>query len=120
MKMTLNEEIEYLQSGNWYDKVGAVLPTDEYLKLGWAIGDILETLELFRSLAPEPQTNADRIRAISDEELANEMRKRSISTICDIVCQGECKAIATLNKTSNEVCKEIIIKWLQQPAEEDT
>ena len=65
-------------------------------------------------------SNADRIRAMSDEELANEMRKRSISTICDIVCQGECKAIATLNKTSNEVCKEIIIKWLQQPAEEDT
>ena len=69
---------------------------------------------------PEIITNADRIRAMSDEELANEMRKRSISTICDIVCQGECKAIATLNKTSNEVCKEIIIKWLQQPAEEDT
>ena len=70
--------------------------------------------------APKIITNADRIRAMSDEELANEMRKRSISTICDIVCQGECKAIATLNKTSNEVCKEIIIKWLQQPAEEDT
>ena len=65
-------------------------------------------------------SNADRIRAMSDEELANEMRKRSISTICDIVCQGECKAIATLNETSNEVCKEIIMKWLQQPAEEDT
>ena len=65
------------------------------------------------------RTNADRIRSMSDEELANEMRKRSISTICDIVCQGECKAIATLNKTSNEVCKEIIIKWLQQSAKED-
>ena len=73
MKMTLNEEIEYLQSGNWYDKVQTVLPTDEYLKLGWAIGDILGTLELFRSLAPEPQTNSDRIRAMSDEELAEEL-----------------------------------------------
>ena len=68
----------------------------------------------------EPPTNADRIRDMSDKDLANEMRKRSISTICDIVCQGECKAIATLNKTSNEVCKEIIMKWLQQPAEEET
>lgn len=65
-------------------------------------------------------TNADRIRAMSDEELASEMNQRSISTICDIVCQGDCKAIATLNKTSGEVCKEIIMKWLQQPAEEDT
>ena len=63
-------------------------------------------------------SNADRVRAMSDEELANEMNYRSISTICDIVCQGDCKAIATLNKTSGEVCKEIIMKWLQQPAEE--
>lgn len=66
-----------------------------------------------------PMTNADRIRAMSDEELANEMRKRSVSTICDIVCQGGCEAIATLNKTGNEACREIIMKWLQQPAEED-
>ena len=65
-------------------------------------------------------TNADRIRAMSDEELASEMSQRSISTICDIACQGDCKAIATLNKTCGEVCKEIIMKWLQQPAEEDT
>ena len=67
-----------------------------------------------------PMTNADRIRAMSDEEFASEMNQRSISTTCDIVCQGDCKAIATLNKTSGEVCKEIIMKWLKQPAEEDT
>ena len=67
-----------------------------------------------------PLTNADRIRAMSDEELASEMKQRSISTICDIVCQGDCKAIATLNKTCGEVCKEIIKNWLQQPAKEDT
>ena len=66
------------------------------------------------------RTNADHIRAMSDEELASEMSQRSISTVCDIVCQGDCKAIATLNKTCGDVCKEIIIKWLQQPAEEDT
>ena len=63
-------------------------------------------------------SNADRIRAMSDEELASEMNQRSISTICDIVCQGGCAAIATLNKTGNKVCTEIIMKWLQQPAEE--
>ncbi len=66
------------------------------------------------------RTNADHIRAMSDEELASEMNQRSISTICDIVCQGDCKAIATLNKTCGEVCKEIIKKWLKQPAQEDT
>ena len=43
-------------------------------------------------------TNADRIRAMSDEELASEMNQRSISTICDIVCQGDCKAITPIMK----------------------
>lgn len=61
-----------------------------------------------------PVTNADKIRAMSDEELASEMNQRSILTICDIVCQGDCKAIATLNKTSGEVCEEIIMEWLRQ------
>ena len=116
MKMTLNEEIEYLQSGNWYDKVRAVLPTDEYLKLGWAIGDILETLELFRSLAPEPQTNADRIRAMSDEELSEFISRIEIGdfgqqvygkTFCDM-CKGQYE------------CGDCRLWWLQQPAEEDT
>lgn len=64
-------------------------------------------------------SNADRLRAMNDEELAIEMCQRSISTICDIVCQGDCKAIATLNKTGNEMCREIIMEWLRQPAEED-
>ena len=68
---------------------------------------------------PKSVTNADRIRAMSDEELASEMNQRSIPTICDIVCQGDCKAIATLNKTRGEVCEEIIMEWLQQPAEEE-
>lgn len=68
---------------------------------------------------PKSVTNADRIRRMSDEELASEMNQRSILTICDIVCQGDCKAIATLNKTSSEVCKGIIMKRLKKPAEED-
>ena len=110
MKMTLNEEIEYLQSGNWYDKVRAVLPTDEYLKLGWAIGDILETLELFRSLAPEPQTNADRIRAMSDEELAWTLMV------------WRCDAAARYHGIESVYpdTQQTVLKWLQQPAEEDT
>lgn len=85
------------------------------------VRDITKTCECACSLTCNPDiiTNADHIRAMSDEELANEMRKRSISTICDIVCQGGCKAIATLNKTCNEVCREIIMKWLQQPCKED-
>lgn len=117
MKMTLNEEIEYLQSGNWYDKVRAVLPTDEYLKLGWAIGDILETLELFRGLAPEPQTNADRIRSMSDEELAAFLERVHVDP-CSACCDNLywCRR----NNAPEPVCKNHFLEWLQQPAEEGT
>ena len=82
-----------------------------------------DTVISYCVMGPCPEqklSNADRIRAMSDEELASEMNQRSISTICDIVCQGDCKAIATLNKTCGEVCKEIIKNWLQQPAKEGT
>ena len=59
-------------------------------------------------LAP-PQTNADRIRAMSDEELCKLLMDIP-SVPCDQnVYQGKC----------NDKCKECITDWLQQPAEED-
>lgn len=121
MKMTLNEEIEYLKSGNWYDKVRAVLPTDEYLKLGWAIGDILETLELFRSLAPEPQTNADRIRDMSDEELVDIFLRADFCKCCEHEKDGVCNYICAYpNIPLYDGCKQAALKWMKKPAEEDT
>ena len=60
------------------------------------------------------KTNADRIRSMSDEELAAKISSRCIS---DIVCGGNCKAFATLDKTSQQQCVEIVLDWLQQPAE---
>lgn len=69
---------------------------------------------------PKPykaQTNADRIRAMSDEELSVAISRRCINTLCDIVCGGDCKAIATLNKMSQQRCTDIVLGWLQQPAE---
>ena len=96
---TLDEEIELLQSGDWFDKIQGVLTHDEHSRLGWAIGDVLETMALLRSLTPEPETNADRIRAMSDEELARWLEYEG---------GGACA----------EVCGWL--EWLQQPAEEDT
>ena len=65
-------------------------------------------------------TNADRIRAMSDLEIADWISENgAIKTPCDIICGGDCKAIATIEKSSIERCKEIVMKWLQQPAEED-
>lgn len=65
------------------------------------------------------RTNADRIRAMSDEEIAEYVCRNSINTLCDIICGGECNAISTLKRSGDWACKEIVMKWLQQPAEED-
>ena len=64
-----------------------------------------------------PQTTADNIRAITDEELAAAVSRSSILDLCDIVCGGDCKAVATFNKTSQQRCAEIVLDLLQQPAE---
>ena len=64
-----------------------------------------------------PMTNADRIRAMSDEELAELISNRSVESLCDIVCGGECNAIATLEKSAHMRCVEIVLKHLQQSAE---
>lgn len=67
-----------------------------------------------------PQTNADRIRAMSDEELARWMCGGSVSTesacnYCDKnngeFCNGE--------KCRGKTDTEIIMEWLKQPAEVD-
>ena len=62
-------------------------------------------------------TNADRIRAMSDEDLAALISRSSIHDLCDIVCGGDCNAVATFNKTSEQRCAEIVLGWLQRPAE---
>ena len=65
----------------------------------------------------KPQTNADRIRAMRDEDLAALISRSSIHDLCDIVCGEDCNAVATFNKTSEQRCAEIVLVWLQQPAE---
>ena len=52
-----------------------------------------------------PMTNADRIRAMSDEELANLLTDHSNNG-------------GWVTETGRELCYERIIEWLKQPAEE--
>ena len=60
-------------------------------------------------------TNAQYIRSMTDEELADYMSEHSIDDFCYIICGGECKAVATFNKTSFQRCREIVSDWLKQP-----
>ena len=60
-----------------------------------------------------PMTNADRIRDMSDEELAEMLFNYK-------ECSKNC--IMNNGKHCYQICEEksVILKWLQQPAEEDT
>ena len=58
----------------------------------------------------QTMTNADRIRAMSDEELAAFMNNFDV---CDTRKNDECKFIYLAD------CKECVLAWLRQPAEED-
>ena len=58
----------------------------------------------------KPQTNADRIRAMSDEELASMLKDYKD-------CNKSC--IISNGKHCYQICEEesVLLKWLQQPAE---
>ena len=58
----------------------------------------------------DPQTNADRIRAMSDDELA-----KFIANPC------ECSVNPTedgYRECGNELCKKHLLEWLKQPADQ--
>ena len=57
------------------------------------------------------ETNADRIRRMSDEELAKLLLDGCRGSKCDSQPQNEYGSVN---------CFECRMKWLQQPAEEDT
>ena len=56
----------------------------------------------------KPMTNADKIRAMSDEELSKFLRE----PFCDKRTHEEC----TISYCG--VCDQCVLDWLQQPAEE--
>ena len=64
-----------------------------------------------------PVTNADRIRAMSDEELAAFLERVHVDP-CSACCDNLywCRR----NNAPEPVCQKHFFKWLQQPAEEDT
>ena len=103
--MTRKEAIEAIKC-NW--------PDSRYTILREALDMAVKALEDVTDKNVGKMTNSDRIRAMSDEELA-----MFISEIAD-----ECER----NTECNQQCygcdikycvRESCLKWLQQPAEED-
>lgn len=70
-------------------------------------------------------TNADRIRAMSDEELAEKMMTHVSHVIGDFIpfCESkaQCIEMNENNKIINDAtCKQCLIEWLQKESEEQT
>ena len=57
----------------------------------------------------KPKTNADRIREMSDEELAEKMSRMAHCLYCPVRCGIFC---------NDDECKAKWLSWLRAPAEE--
>lgn len=63
----------------------------------------------------KPQTNADRIRAMSDEELAQSLSKTVVDAMCYMPLGKK-----TVEKMPKEMWDDLVkeyLEWLQQPAD---
>ena len=76
----------------------------------------IEKCGMFNLKDPPARTNADRIRGMTDEELAEWTAKRVACIRCPIaldVCQS-------VYEKNNGECVKILLGWLQSPVEADT
>lgn len=65
----------------------------------------------------KPKTNADRIRAMSDEELAVWLVKKTVYQESAFSCPSYLNFLTELDDTKESAIKGTV-EWLQQPAEE--
>lgn len=73
-----------------------------------------------RCVDGKPMNNADSIRAMSDEELADYLMKASECRLEIPFCQNKEKCWSNLQGVSDEDCMGCMIEWLKQPAEDKT
>ena len=67
-----------------------------------------------------PQTNSDRIRAMSDEELANFFADKCLQANYLHLTDARYNLTATEIEEQKQTAFCILMKWLKQPAEETT
>ena len=97
--MTRKDAIEAIKC-NW--------PDSRYTILREALDMAVKALENVTDKNVEKMTNADRIRAMSDEELAEFIKNIKVRAVL-------CKAVKN-NNAFEELCSA---EWLKQPVEED-
>lgn len=77
-------------------------------------GYVITTKEKRKYARSKKQTNADRIRNMSDEELAEFMFAIREGKAGDIVCDADCYYC----RIKDETCKRTMLKWLQAEVKE--
>ena len=100
--MTRKDAIEAIKC-NW--------PDSRYTILREALNMAVKALEDVTDKNVEKMTNADRIRAMSDKELAELMRSMMNCDSCGNIFSFKCVG-------SYEHCSSVCLNWLQKPAEE--
>ena len=101
--MTRKDAIEAIKC-NW--------PDSRYTILCEALNMAVKALEDVTDKNVGKMTNADRIRAMSDKELAELMRSIMGCDSCGKMFSFKCDG-------SYEHCSSVCLEWLQKPAEED-
>lgn len=102
--MTREEAIKRIENHMEVHRIGEY----PHIKISEALNMALSALrEQEERDNPKPLTNADRIRAMSDEELC-----KLIMCTPDVPCEGN-----GYPEKCNCKCEECIMNWLQQPAE---
>lgn len=78
---------------------------------GKFLGDLSNCCQAWK---PITQTNADRIRSMTDEELAWEMQKLMHCNGCKLFRDGKNKCFV-----SDSTCKDRIVEWLREEYKND-
>lgn len=79
-------------------------------------------MECMKSMAKKPQTNADRIRSMTDEELAELLYSLQTKDLDGMFCKNEDKCEEMMDsgdEIPESMCKQCLVKWLKEMEEED-
>ena len=85
--------------------------------------DNSDCAEFNRKVDGMPMNKGDRIRTMTDEELAKWLIKAHDGDICIPFCTEKpecCEALDTGVDIPNEACVACMMHWIQQPAEEES
>ena len=78
-------------------------------------------MECMKSMAKKPQTNADRIRSMTDEEMAELLYSLQTEDLDGMFCQNEDKCEEMMDsgdEITKSMCKQCLVKWLKEESEE--